>query len=107
MMVMDNITFAEAEAGHRELWNWLAETDGDSAYKRIWPGWDKYDSEAKNLCFPCEIAGTICSYCPIEWPNGQICAYFGSLYAVWRNEKDPAERKRLAEQIRDLPWREK
>jgi hypothetical protein len=35
MIVMDNITATEAEAGNWELWDWLAETHGDNLYS-IW-----------------------------------------------------------------------
>jgi hypothetical protein len=106
MINMNNITFAEAEAGHRELWDWLAETGGNFDCKRDWSGWGGYDRRAGDACFACEIAGN-CSFCPIEWPNELICNDSGSLYDDWDKEGDPAERKRLAAEIRDLPWKEK
>ncbi|MDR1572804.1 MAG: hypothetical protein LBS24_00640 [Clostridiales Family XIII bacterium] len=109
MINMDNITFEQAEAGHRELWDRLAETGGDLAYKSIWPGWGGYNRRANFLCFACEISikFTDCERCPIEWPDDNICDDGDNLYHMWCVEKDPAARKRLAEQIRDLPWREK
>jgi hypothetical protein len=107
MIIMKNITFAEAEAGHREMWDWLAETGGDELYKHTWPGWGGYDRRAKAKCFACEISEN-CFYCPmIEWPTDKYCADKDSLYYMWDRELDPAARKRLAELIRDLPWREK
>jgi hypothetical protein len=110
MIVMDKITFAEAWEGHRELWDWLAETDGNELYKHTWPGWAEYDRKACNGCFACEIVKireSGCWCCPIKWPEELICAEDRSIYDMWYCEEDPAERKRLAERIRDLPWREK
>jgi hypothetical protein len=111
MIVMNNITFAEAEAGHRELWGWLSEADVDTGPNHLWPGWYDYDREAIHSCFACELAlefmSPDCEVCPIEWPDGKYCTDNGSLFKMWHSEKDHAVRKRLAAKIRDLPWRKK
>jgi hypothetical protein len=104
MIIMDKITLAEAEKGHRELWDWLAETC--CTCKSRWPGWKKYDREAIHSFFACETADEDCNRCPIEWP-GKFCAVGAGPYCLWERATDPAERKRLAAVIRDLPWREK
>jgi hypothetical protein len=103
---MDNITFAEAEAGERELWGWIAETGGRFGTCNFWPGWGGYDRKAANSCFACEVAHGDCLFCPTEWPGGVCCDKDG-LYDVWYREEDPAARKFLAAAIRDLPWEER
>jgi hypothetical protein len=107
MIVMDEITFAEAEAGHRELWDWMAKTGGDLNSKDNWPGWGGYDRKAYSSCFACELACELMcqdrANCPVEWPDGTC---HDGIHAIWCHERDPAERKRLAAEIRDLPWRE-
>ena len=96
---------------HKELWGWLAET-GD-AWKSNWPGWQQYRSS--NDCFACEACEEDCSECPIDWVGNENyafsygdrqCCASGSLYEEWDTSKTTYERKKLAAQIRDLPWKE-
>ena len=99
---------------HKELWDWLAET-GDW-FKPNWPGWDKLDDLVTNHCFACEYTLLIendpdwsspeCKSCPIDW--GQpYCDENGTLFAKWDQEKDIAERKRLAKKIANMKWSSK
>jgi hypothetical protein len=111
--------YKEAKALHYKLWDELSKTGSD------WKGSTKTEKEfpALNECYCCEIVGKhddhymACSErprrCPIKWverrsdSEGDPCMYSGSLYIQWKDCYDKDARKRLAGQIRDLPWRDK
>jgi hypothetical protein len=92
---------------HKELWNWLAENPYDE--KCDWPGWyyngGKVDY-AESDCFACESSCNDCEECPLIWPKNINCFDMHGLYQRWLLSDDTEERKKLAEQIRDLPVRE-
>lgn len=100
------------EAEHRKLWNWLA--DHSEARKAdYFKNWDP-DSVPYNECFACEAArreadrvntAYFCWLCPLGEESVMGCD--DGLYAVWRCESDPEERRRLAREIAALPWKEK
>lgn len=91
-------------AAHVALWDWLAKhPDPD---KENWPGWDINGGKYKHNvyeCFACtyvvENGGTCQSHCPLLWPT-KTC---GELLGMWKQPKPWESRRRLAEQIRDLP----
>ena len=107
------LTKEETIEKHRELWDWLSKNP--DKWKFDWPKWSKNGGEVErllNYCFACEYAGqikeegNICFYCPLDWPG--VNCILGireerGLYRDYREEKNPYKRKKLAEQIRDLP----
>ena len=106
MINMDELTFEQAQEGHRALWDWLAETGADD--KSEWPGWADYVGDAYNDCFACELIAGRCLPCPIEWPDGSCVAPNDTgLFDRWAFATSTETRKALAAQIRDLPWKEK
>jgi len=112
MINMGELTLAQAKAGHRALWDWLAETGSD--IKAAWPGWAEYDRMAMSYCFVCECHRTYVGpchvRCPAVWPGGAGCCETAGnddgVFELWRAERNINARRELAAQIRDLPWRE-
>lgn len=95
---------------HVRLWHWQSENLDKS--KADWPEWETlgepYDEpEWWNSCFACYEADTGCGKCPLEWPffpnNCMKSIYWQFGCAQIHERWDVA--KRLAIQIRDLPWR--
>jgi hypothetical protein len=65
-------------------------------------------SRQSGYCWACEDCGCACSLCPIDWGNGAWCLDEDTLYDQWcEATEDIEDRKLLAAQIRDLPWRTK
>lgn len=99
-------------AYHIALWDWQAKT-GHSV-KGEWPGWAKIGHKAINKCFACECAWAIgkargkkhiecCEFCPIEWPDKDLCTAQNSPYEHWRNAIKEEERAFYALQVLALP----
>lgn len=114
---MGKIDERTARKLHRSLWDWLAKTGGEFGF--MWPEWAYVEAmygSVLNHCFACEVTpgrkvahtGEICEsirdceYCPLAWERGEHC---GTLLDSWQNEESTEERKALAAQIRDLPWK--
>lgn len=106
------MTIKTAKRRHRMLWDWLAKTGGKKLECPYWERnggtWESVDG----FCFACEIDSRIgnsnCDSCPIVWP-GRYCMANGhiGLFNQWKFALTLEDRKALAAQIRDLPWREK
>jgi len=100
--------------GHYKLWNELARTgsdDKETTFDTLFPNAPYVASIY--ACFACQELsdrdddGYCADTCPIQWGNPEGCCQHGSEYRQWAEAETPAERKRLAAIIRDLPWREK
>ena len=102
--------------GHKEMWGWLA--DNPTKEKDEWPGWKQNGGEyhiVAEYCFACEYDYVVsdcasvgnCRHCPLKGMSDET-SYdcLDGDYEEWRyadSVKDLAERKRLAEKIRDWP----
>ena len=116
-----NLTKDEAVRLHRELWGWLSKYPRKT--KDQWPGWKKHREILGYYCFCCEFTAyedaegdmnRDCKACPLVWPITGTCTYDfdknnedsdEGLFVLWVDADNRSERKRLAEQIRDLPVR--
>jgi hypothetical protein len=110
---------------HILLWDKLAKTgagpkEKDDIFGQLFPDCDPNSSAACNSCWACQEDEdkaddcTACLRCPIEWAAptdepliGTRCCVKRSPFIIWSHSEDIDQRKRLAAQIRDLPWREK
>lgn len=93
---------------HKELWDWLSKNPDDGILD--WHGWQtgrRYDS------FCCEYVGDLgfnarCEKCPVDCTKqdyiGDDC--FNGLFEKFFHAKTKDDRKKYAEQIRDLPVKE-
>lgn len=102
---------AKFEAGHRELWRWLAEHP--EACQGAWPGWQRH-SPLLGHCFACG-ARTDCRACPL-CVSDEILHAMGlpqggtswkclrGLYVAWQNSNCRERRVELATAIAELPW---
>lgn len=106
---MEQINYEEE---HRKLWNWLADHP-EQEKEDYFKDWGR-SSVPSSRCFACEVAFQEawrtpayhrCRFCPLG--GRHIVGCDNGLYAVWRYESDPEERRRLALQIANLPWKEK
>ena len=96
---------------HKRLWLWLEHNPENS--KGDWPEWITL-GHTRNLCFACHYADTIrktyvdalCSYCPLNWPDGVSCFLNNSLYKAWEQSQSPVVREHLAGMIARLPVKE-
>ena len=91
---------------HILLWDELARTgatyeDKGKVFDGLFP-----KEHAINNCWLCEECDWECYDCPVGWQK-PYCDMTGTIYQDWVDSDDIATRKRLAAQIRDLPWREK
>lgn len=102
---------------HILLWDELAKMGvslnvKDDVFARLFPDCDKDSDAACNSCWACQEDeelrgdGPTCRHCPIDWGEKQ-CSDEGTLFNAWSTSEDPEQRKLLASQIRDLPWRTK
>lgn len=104
---------------HKALWNWLAEDP--KRCKSQWPGWGeiliegycyacKYDSEIaeeENASMEENDCADCCDYCPLIWPNNEICSNKNSIFRKWYdNNTTKEEQVAIAHQIANLPIRE-
>jgi len=73
-----------------ELWEWIAETNGD---KQDWPGWEKYGGALCD-CWFCEygerqearFGADFCHYCPLHAKYGSLgCRSDSCTYNLWVN----------------------
>jgi hypothetical protein len=106
---------------HVKLWDELARTGATFHEKyniceKLFPTVDTYGTG----CFACKVVvweaaangeDCSCSNCPIVWPNmaKDCCAFYEikccAFYEIkWCRELDIDKRKKIAAQIRDLPW---
>lgn len=97
---------------HILLWDELARTgvwtgEKPVVFDRLFPNCDANSDAACNACWACEECGGNCELCPIDWVEEGDCCDLPSPYKRWKQQSDPDQRKLLAAQIRDLPWREK
>lgn len=116
------LTFEQCEQYHKELWTWLAETGENS--ESNWSGWNKFGDHRWPRCFSCivdrrkpgEFPEDLCRHCPIEWSATGFkklgcCFQKDSLYRQWIHVKGDdnkiENRKALAKQIANLPWKNK
>ena len=101
---------------HKALWNWLSKNPDHKTKKRHWPGWDFNGGNVKKTdsdCFACEyqdsidpIYDTLCTSCPIVWPNNAKCGHVKGVFDAWEYSRNEETRSKRAAQIRDLPVRE-
>jgi hypothetical protein len=105
---------------HKELWQFLA--DNPEVWKDAWPKWiyNGGEEDSTSFCFACDYDEEFtdedlqgCENCPLIWPINSVKKHNcieGGLYDKWVKLEDvpehSAERKILAEKIRDLPVRE-
>jgi hypothetical protein len=99
---------------HIKLWDALAKTgsdDKETTFDALFP--DAPDIARVYACFACQESAyrddkaECAEVCPIQWAYPEGCCRSGSEFMQWDRAETPAERKRLAAIIRDLPWREK
>lgn len=86
---------------HIMLWNELALTGSRQKYDT------SVAKQYNKACFACSEAlekNLTCKECPVDW-NAESCSEATTLYTKWINETSEVERRKLAAQIRDLPWR--
>lgn len=86
----------------QELWEWIAETDGN---KGDWLGWERY-GHMDARCPLCEYArrhGRTCQVCPLygKWAGETYCTDSGSPYDAWCRA-DHAMREKAAAQVANL-----
>lgn len=89
---MGEMTLEQAKQGHKELWEWLAQTGCEE--KDYWPGWKEQGGEhpeCENDCFACEYAkqksgklhsgvkSGFCTKCPIVWAKGMLDAEYDDI----------------------------
>jgi hypothetical protein len=97
--------------GHIKLWDELARTGEPSKSKAFNAVFGKDVPRPSDYCFACQecsergcLVG--CDECPLaKEPRKKSC--LDGLFDKWCDAIGPEERKRLAAQIRDLPWKEK
>ena len=101
---------------HVDMWDWLSKNPDKQ--KLDWPGWKDIPVKPMYSCMACGFAARIsptgsiypnrCKYCPLEWPDGGLCADTTeqALHDRWFETENLEERAELAARIRDLPLRE-
>jgi hypothetical protein len=97
---------------HILLWDTLHKTgsdDKDKVFSDLFP--EVFIGVAyDNSCWACNACLFQCEHCPIDWGTGRgrvSCCVENTLYMKWDLSESKDERKLLAAQIRDLPWRTK
>ena len=109
----------EYETLHRRLWGWLAKTGEQFKYR--WPEWESNGGKIKGVlhhCFCCELGHFEENWnqyppckCPIKWGKRDTsrehveCQSYNNLYTKWLSTYNMKQRKILAKQIANLPWR--
>lgn len=96
-----NTTLEETQFIHRIIWDYAIEYGKKPITPYI------------NNCPACEWAWirkpkgreSICSACPIAWPDGKNCMETSSLYASWRVATGSADQD-YARTIRNVEWKE-
>jgi hypothetical protein len=98
---------------HILLWDKLARTGDNHCVKKdvfykLFPEEIGSESIAVKLhCWACQESVCSCGDdCPIDW-GSEYCDNDGTLYMDWLESDSRDDRKLLASQIRDLPWRVK
>ena len=95
---------------HYKLWNELAETGGSSKVQAFHDVFASKDVPIpQDYCFACQECidrgdPHECTKCPLT--ENAVAHCLNGLFDAWCEECDPAKRKLLAAQIRDLPWKE-
>lgn len=111
------LTFNEAIANHRKMWNWIA--DKSEERKRVISKADyfaenKIKDYAFENCYACEYGiqqigyyqgSAKCDKCPIDW-GVENCEAISSPYYDWRNSEDYQSAAKYAREIANLPSRE-
>jgi len=92
-------SFEEILVLHKELWDFLAKNPNKS--KNSWEGWQKWETTYN--CFLCDYFKGPCGNCPLYHKQGRInCNHNESFYNKWTNAESLEEKKKWAEEIRDI-----
>lgn len=112
-----NLTFDEAIANHRKMWNWIADETEKRKHIVLKSDYFKENDIPEDVferCYCCEYGGqesgrytgiTKCSYCPIDW-GVDNCEEGYSAYSGWTYCDDWQSAAKYARKIANLPARE-
>lgn len=87
---------------HQDIWDYVVKTG------------KKPNTPYRNGCVLCEYVIHLdksdyinpCGVCPAKWSNDCHCGRYGSLFSLYTSELDPIRKRRYAELIRDIPFKE-
>ena len=112
---MGKLSLKEAVDGHRKMWNWIAaETVRQERKVCKNEYFDAKDANLNHDCYCCEYdvqhnreEDELCQNCFIDWGNESYCWSHGVAYDRWMLSISPEDACHYAEEIADLPLKEK